>query len=44
MICNKLKKQMIKPLPAEANRFLLRLKVVCFEPQNVEVKNVALFC
>ena len=41
-------KFLIKPLPAKAGRFLLRLKVIYFkpqnkEPQNIEVKNIVLF-
>ncbi len=29
-----------KPLPAEAGRFSLRLKAICFEPQNKEPQNI----
>jgi len=29
----------IKPLPAKAGRFLLRLKVICYEPQNSRTRN-----
>ncbi len=36
-------KKLNKPLPAKAGRFLLRLKVIYFEPQNIEVKNIVLF-
>jgi len=32
-----------KPLPAEVGSFLFQLNVICFEPQNIEVKNIALF-
>jgi hypothetical protein len=36
-------KGQIKPLPARAGKISLRLKVIRFEPQNIEVKSIVFF-